>query len=152
MFKACFSKAFQNIQPGPSLSGSMISTNGIGAITEKNNIMISSITSDKTGNPIRSAMYEFNVCLEIKEKVSKNAYSAVTRDRACFKIRCNTDKEVCITVKQIPTNSLQPLLIERCFGVLLSPKKLTRQADMQLLDMVTVVVCFFFSYYLLCDL
>lgn len=48
------------------------------------------------------------------------------------------DKEVSITVKQTQSNKLPPLQIERCFGVLLSPGKLVRQADMQLLDMVSM--------------
>lgn len=60
------------------------------------------------------------------------------RDRSCFRLRCNTDKEVSISVNQTQSNKLLPLYIERCFGVLLSPGKLVRQADMQLLDMVTM--------------
>lgn len=96
--------------------------------------MTGSITSDATGNQLTSASYEFNVSLQIREKIAKN-YTAATRDRSCFKLRCNTDKEIQLTVKQTASVSLQPLLIERCFGVLLSPGKLVRQADMQLLDM-----------------
>lgn len=100
--------------------------------------MINSITSDVSGNPLNTAGYEFLVSLEIREKVAKNSYSPVPRDRHCFKLRANTDKEVYITVKQTPSSVLQPLLIERCFGVLLSPGKLVRQADMQLIDMITM--------------
>lgn len=98
--------------------------------------MTGSITSDATGNQLSSAGYDFSVSLQIREKIAKNNYTAATRDRSCFKLRCNTDKEIAITVKQTPSTLLQPLLIERCFGVLLSPGKLVRQADMQLLDMV----------------
>lgn len=100
--------------------------------------MIGSITSDAAGQQITSAGYEFIVSLQIREKITKNNYTAATRDRACFKLRCNTDKEIALTVKQTPSTNLQPLLLERCFGVLLSPGKLVRQADMQLLDMVTM--------------
>lgn len=100
--------------------------------------MTGSITSDATGNQLSSAGYEFTVSLQIREKMSKNTYTAALRDRSCFKLRCNTDKEIALTVKQTPSTLLQPLLIERCFGVLLSPGKLVRQADMQLLDMVTM--------------
>lgn len=100
--------------------------------------MINSITSDISGNPLNTAGYEFLVSLEIREKVAKNSYTPVPRDRHCFKLRANTDKEVYITVKQTPSTVLQPLLIERCFGVLLSPGKLVRQADMQLIDMITM--------------
>lgn len=41
-------------------------------------------------------------------------------------------------MKQTQSNELPVLYIERCFGVLLSPGKLVRQADMQLLDMVSM--------------
>lgn len=62
----------------------------------------------------------------------------MSRDRSSFRLRCNTDKEICISVKQCQSIKLPPLFIERCFGVLLSPGKLVRQADMQLLDMVSM--------------
>lgn len=68
----------------------------------------------------------------------QNTYTSVPRDRTTFRLRCNTDKEISISVKQSPSAKLAPLFIERCFGVLLSPGKLVRQADMQLLDMVTM--------------
>ncbi|XP_004525660.1 rab GTPase-activating protein 1-like isoform X2 [Ceratitis capitata] len=125
---ACFQKAFRTYPP--SLTCSLTS-----AIDTNN---MNSITSDVSGNPINTAGYEFIVSLEIREKVAKNSFSAVPRDRNCFKLRANTDKEVIITVKQTSSNILQPLFIERCFGVLLSPGKLVRQGDMQLIDMVSM--------------
>lgn len=129
LFSACFAKAFQRLPQ--CLTGSVTSN-------ADNSNMISSITSDITGNPISSAEYEFIVSLEIREKIAKNSYTAVARDRTCFRLRANVDKEVCITVKQTPSDKLAPLFIERCFGVLLSPGKLVRQGDMQLLDMVSM--------------
>ncbi|XP_037909187.1 rab GTPase-activating protein 1-like isoform X3 [Hermetia illucens] len=128
---SCFAKAFHCYPL--SLTGSITS-----AVGDNNSIMLASITSDISGNPLSSAGYEFIVSLEIREKVTKTSYSSVPRDRSCFKLRCNTDKEVCITVKQTPSTVLQPLYIERCFGVLLSPGKLVRQADMQLLEMISM--------------
>lgn len=128
---SCFMKAFQRIPQ--SLTCSITSS-----AVDNNSIMLASITSDLTGNPLTSAMYEFSVTLEIKEKVTKNSYSNVVRERGCFKLRCNTDKEVSVTVKQVPSDTLPPLFIERCFGVLLSPGKLVKQADMQLLDIINV--------------
>ncbi|XP_067644061.1 rab GTPase-activating protein 1-like isoform X2 [Eurosta solidaginis] len=125
---ACFQKAFRTYPA--SMTCSLTS-----AI---DSIMMNSITSDMSGNPINTAGYEFIVSLEIREKVAKNSFSAVPRDRNYFKLRANTDKEVIITVKQTPSNVLQPLFIERCFGVLLSPGKLVRQGDMQLIDMVSM--------------
>ncbi|XP_053683418.1 rab GTPase-activating protein 1-like isoform X2 [Sabethes cyaneus] len=121
---ACFAKAFQRVLP-PSIPASMTTS-------------LADITSDSAGNPIQSAMYEFSISLEIKEK-DKSSYTTVPRDaKASFRLRCNTDKEVCIVVKQIPSELYPPLYIERCFGVLLSPGKIVRQADMQLLDMVNM--------------
>lgn len=102
------------------------------------NNMTSSILSDASGNPINSAGYEFIVSLQIRERQPKASYCTVPRDRSGFKLRCNTDKELSITVKQSPPPNLPILNIERCFGVLLSPGKLIRQADMQLLDMVSM--------------
>ncbi|XP_073843236.1 GTPase activating protein and centrosome-associated isoform X2 [Musca autumnalis] len=122
---ACFQKAFQTYPP--SMTCSLISA------TENN--MMNSITSDISGNLLNTAGYEFLVSLEIREKVAKNSYAPVPRDRGTFKLRANTDKEVYITVKQTPSTVLQPLFIERCFGVLLSPGKCVRQADMRLIEM-----------------
>ncbi|XP_065079809.1 rab GTPase-activating protein 1-like isoform X2 [Ochlerotatus camptorhynchus] len=131
--KTCFAKAFQRVLP-PSIPASM--TTSLADIST--NVMLSSITSDSAGNPIQSAMYEFSISLEIKEK-EKSGYITVPRDaKSSFRLRCNTDKEVSIVVKQIPSEQYPPLYIERCFGVLLSPGKIVRQADMQLLDMVTM--------------
>lgn len=110
----------------------------LSAAGDNNNAMTSSILSDVSGNPINSAGYEFIVSLQIREKMAKTSYSAVPRDRSGFKLRCNTDKELTIIVNQTPPSNLPLLFIERCFGVLLNPGKLVRQADMQLLDMVSM--------------
>lgn len=123
-------KAFQ--PAAASLTTSMTSAIG------DNSAMNTSIISNNSRNPIASAGYEFIVTLQIREKVNKSSSVVVPRDRHCFKLRCNTDKEVWIHVNQQSSNALPPLFIERCFGVLLSPGKLVRQADMQLLDMVSM--------------
>ncbi|XP_055297709.1 rab GTPase-activating protein 1-like isoform X3 [Sitodiplosis mosellana] len=129
---SCFSKAFQ-----PPMSASM-TVSLVSGVGDFNNAMTSSILSDVSGNPINSAGYEFIVSLQIREKMGKTSYSAVPRDRSGFKLRANTDKELTITVNQTPPSNLPMLYIERCFGVLLNPGKLLRQADMQLLDMVSM--------------
>lgn len=120
---SCFGKAFQRIPQ--SMACSMASEN----------FTLNSITSDISGNPLSQAMYEFYVSLEIREKVSKNAYTNVVREKSCFKLRQNCDKEICITVKPAASENLPPLFIERCFGVLLSIGKIKKQADMQLLEL-----------------
>lgn len=126
----CFTKAFQ-----PPISASMTASVASG-VGDNNNVMTSSVLSDVSGNPINSAAYEFIISLQIREKMAKTSYNAVPRDRSGFRLRCNTDKELTITVNQSPPPSLPTLYIERCFGVLLNAGKLVRQADMQLLDMV----------------
>lgn len=83
--------------------------------------------------------YEFMVALEIKEKLTKtsSSYCAVPRDKSTFKVRANCNKQIVISISQKASkdhNHLPPLTIERCFGVLLSPGKLVRLADMHLLD------------------
>ncbi|XP_031628112.1 rab GTPase-activating protein 1-like isoform X2 [Contarinia nasturtii] len=129
---SCFSKAFQSPMSA-SMTASVMS--GLGDI---NNAMTSSILSDVSGNPINAAGYEFVVSLQIREKMAKTSYSAVPRDRTGFKLRANTDKEFTITVNQTPPSNFPVLFIDRCFGVLLNPGKLVRQADMKLLDMVSM--------------
>lgn len=124
----CFVKAFQ--PAAASMTTSITSAD--------NNAMVTSTTSNASRNALVSAGYEFIVTLQIREKVSKSSSVFVPRDRHCFKLRCNTDKEVWIHVNQQTSNAFPPLFIERCFGVLLSPGKLVRQADMQLLDMVSM--------------
>ncbi|XP_059620211.1 rab GTPase-activating protein 1-like isoform X2 [Phlebotomus argentipes] len=125
---SCFAKAFERFPA--SLTGSVTSAVDSSA-------MVGSVVSDLSANVLNAAEYEFVVSLEIREKMSKNTYS-VPRDRSGFKLRCNTNKEVHITVKQTLSEALPTLTIERCFGVLLAPGKLVRQADMQLLDMVSM--------------
>lgn len=129
MYLGCFTKAFQ-----PHGLASM--TNSVASIAGDN--MTSSVLSDITGNPVNAAGYEFTVSLQIREKLPKAQYCAVPKDRSGFKLRCNTDKELMITVKQSPPPHLPILFINRCFGVLLSPGKVERHADMQLLDMVSM--------------
>ncbi|XP_049297656.1 rab GTPase-activating protein 1 isoform X1 [Anopheles funestus] len=128
----CFAKAFQRVLP-PSIPASMTTSLAESGV----NVMLASVTSDTAGNPIQSPMFEFAVSLEIKEKERNGTYVTVPRDvKSSFRLRCKTDKELCITVRQLPSDRFPFLLIERCFGVLLSPGRIVRQADMQLLDMV----------------
>lgn len=124
---ACFAKAFTRLPQ--SMACSMASEN----------FAMNSIASDVSGSNVISTapMYEFLVSLEIRERVSKNNYTNVSREKSCFKIRPNCDKEICITVKQIPSDNYSPLFIERCFGVLLSIGKIKKQADMLLLELST---------------
>ncbi|KAF4521654.1 hypothetical protein B566_EDAN009387 [Ephemera danica] len=125
---ACFAKAFQRSPPRPhpnSLPG--------GAIP------------GETGPPpllspgnATTEVFTFEVHLEIKEEDSKGGYSAVPKDRSQFKLRAHTDKQLCLTVQQVSSGEQRALLVERCFGVLVSPGRNVRHADMQLLEMVSM--------------
>ncbi|XP_069744793.1 rab GTPase-activating protein 1 isoform X1 [Narcine bancroftii] len=81
-----------------------------------------------------SDIYTFTVSLEIKEDDGKGYFSAVPKDKdkQCFKLRQGVDKKIVIYVQQV---SNKELIIERCFGLLLSPGKDVRNSDMHLLDL-----------------
>lgn len=104
-------------------------TTSITLSANESNPLNASITSS-----IGATGYEFIVSLQIREKFNKNTSSAAARDRTGFKLHCNTDKEIVVTVNQPITSTNQSLHIERCFGVLMCPGKVLRQADMHLLD------------------
>lgn len=120
---ACFAKAFQRV-PHNVLACSKASEN----------FMINSVTSDISENNLSQTVYEFFVSLEIKEKDTKSVYTNVIREKNCFKLRQNCDKEICITIKPAALENIVPLVIERCFGVLLLVGKIKKQSDMQLLE------------------
>uniref|UniRef100_A0A4W3GRF2 Rab-GAP TBC domain-containing protein n=1 Tax=Callorhinchus milii TaxID=7868 RepID=A0A4W3GRF2_CALMI len=79
-------------------------------------------------------MYNFTVCLEIKEDDGKGNFSAVPKDREklYFKLRQSVEKKVFINVQQ---TSNRELAVERCFGLLLGAGRQVRNSDMYLLDM-----------------
>jgi len=84
----------------------------------------------------------FELSLEIKEKeetVGKAGavYETVPRQKGMFKLRSNVEKKVIVTVQQISRNSCL-LNVERCFGMLVSPGRNVRHADMQLLEQVSM--------------
>lgn len=60
------------------------------------------------------------------------------KDRSQFKLRANTDKQLCFTVHQVSSGHQHILLIERCFGVLVCPGRNVRHGDMRLLEMVSM--------------
>ncbi|XP_078405957.1 rab GTPase-activating protein 1 isoform X2 [Cetorhinus maximus] len=81
-----------------------------------------------------SDTFTFTVSLEIKEDDGKGYFSAVPKDKdkQCFKLRQGVEKKIVICVQQA---SNKELIIERCFGLLLSPGKDVRNSDMHLLDL-----------------
>ncbi|KAM8930923.1 rab GTPase-activating protein 1-like isoform 1-T1 [Pelodytes ibericus] len=81
-----------------------------------------------------SDVFTFTVSLEVKEDDSKGNFSPVPKDRdkLFFKLRQGVEKKVVITIQQLYNKEL---VVERCFGMLLSPGKNVKNSDMHLLDM-----------------
>lgn len=100
-----------------------------------------SIGSDKNipiGNTVRNneQVYVFEASLEIKEEDSKGNFATCPRDKEYFKLRCNLEKLIVMTIHQISNN--KELSIERCFGLLISPGRNVSQGDMHPLEMVSM--------------
>eukprot|EP00079_Xenopus_tropicalis_P024118 XP_012816646.1 PREDICTED: rab GTPase-activating protein 1-like isoform X2 [Xenopus tropicalis] len=81
-----------------------------------------------------SDVFTFMVSLEVKEDDSKGNFSPVPKDRdkLFFKLKQGIEKKVVVTIQQV---SNKELLVERCFGMLLSPGRNVKNSDMHLLDM-----------------
>ncbi|XP_052445596.1 rab GTPase-activating protein 1-like isoform X1 [Carassius gibelio] len=81
-----------------------------------------------------SDVYTFTVSLEVREDDGKGNFSPVPKDRDkyYFKLRQGVQKKVVVTVQQMNNKEL---VIERCFGMLLSPGQKVRNNDMHLLDL-----------------
>ncbi|CAL4092407.1 unnamed protein product, partial [Meganyctiphanes norvegica] len=85
----------------------------------------------------------FDISLEIKEEDSKGNFSHIPRDKEFFKLRSNTEKQLILTVAPTaPSNTgsyySNDLAVERCFGLLVSPGRKVKNADMNLLEMVSM--------------
>uniref|UniRef100_A0A8C2IPE7 RAB GTPase activating protein 1-like n=1 Tax=Cyprinus carpio TaxID=7962 RepID=A0A8C2IPE7_CYPCA len=81
-----------------------------------------------------SDVFTFTVSLEVREDDGKGNFSPVPKDRDkyYFKLRQGVQKKVVVTVQQMNNKEL---VIERCFGMLLSPGQKVRNSDMHLLDL-----------------
>ncbi|XP_073419714.1 rab GTPase-activating protein 1-like isoform X2 [Dendrobates tinctorius] len=81
-----------------------------------------------------SDVFTFTVSLEVKEDDGKGNFSPVPKDRdkLYFKLKQGLEKKVVITIQQV---SNMELVVERCFGMLLSPGRSVKNSDMHLLDM-----------------
>ncbi|KAG8196661.1 hypothetical protein JTE90_006571 [Oedothorax gibbosus] len=79
--------------------------------------------------------YIFEGSLEIKEDDSKGGYASCPKDKDYFKLRCKLEKSVVLTVQQVSEN--KELVIDRCFGLLISPGRNVRNSDMQLIEMMS---------------
>ncbi|XP_050520900.1 rab GTPase-activating protein 1-like isoform X2 [Daktulosphaira vitifoliae] len=121
----CFVKAFQKE------SKTTVSTTSP--------ILDSRVTLDMQSKNGSTEIYIFEVSLEIKEDDGKGTFVSVPRDKNFLKLRANVEKQVCLTVNQVVSNTEQKILqLERCFGVLVCHGRNVKQSDMQLLDMVSM--------------
>ncbi|KAL4219350.1 Rab GTPase-activating protein 1 [Mactra antiquata] len=75
--------------------------------------------------------FVFTVNVEIREEDGKGGYTLCPRDKNVFKLRCNLDKKIAITVQQSGSKELK---IERCFGLLVSPGRNVKHGDMTLIE------------------
>ena len=77
------------------------------------------------------------------------------RDKECFKIRANVEKELYVSVSPSPPTDYnasgrnswavpEPLVIERCFGLLIATQHNAKHAEMNLLEMVSMGGLFLF--------
>lgn len=89
--------------------------------------------SETPENRIEEENIVFEVGLEIREDDGKGGYVYVPREKGCFKLRSNVEKQVVVTLCQVSENNVN-LQVERCFGMLVSPGRNVRHSDMQLLE------------------
>lgn len=75
--------------------------------------------------------YVFTVNLEMREEDGKGGFTLCPRDKNVFKLRCNLDKRLALTVQQTGSKELK---IERCFGLLVSPGRNVKHGDMTLIE------------------
>lgn len=81
----------------------------------------------------------FELTLEIREREdAKKEFDTVPRQKGIFKLRSGAEKKVVVTVRQVSRHNTCALTVERCFGMLVSPGRNVRHADMQLLERVTM--------------
>lgn len=69
--------------------------------------------------------------LDIREEEPRGGYAACSRTKELFKLRRDVEKQIVLTIE--PTSQPSPVVIERCFGVLVSPGRHVRHSDMQLI-------------------
>ncbi|XP_046669635.1 rab GTPase-activating protein 1-like isoform X3 [Homalodisca vitripennis] len=123
---SCFNKAFQRVPRSmtTSVQGELLSADQAELMSRSGSLQ----------------MFVFEVTMEIKEEDGRGGFSAVPKDRNCFKLRMNVEKQVCLTVQQVmgDRDKDQDMEVERCFGVLISPGRNVKHSDMQLLEMVSM--------------
>lgn len=119
---ACFMKAFQRVPKS-------LSTSINGELPSE---------ADMPSNVGNIQVFVLELTLEIKEDDGKGNFCTVPRDRTCFKLRSNIEKQVCLNITQVSAEGQRKLEVKRCFGVLIAPGRHVKHSDMQLLDMISM--------------
>uniref|UniRef100_A0A158R5T0 PID domain-containing protein n=1 Tax=Syphacia muris TaxID=451379 RepID=A0A158R5T0_9BILA len=71
--------------------------------------------------------------LALQEEDPKKGFTLCPQEKNCFKLRRDREKRVVVVLQQ--TSGPKPLVVKKCFGLLLAAGRNLRQSDMHLLDM-----------------
>lgn len=114
----CFASAFYRI---PKLS-------------QGRNYSISSDKNIPVGLSVKNnqQVFTFETVLDIKEEDHKGNFVSCPREKDFFKLRCNLEKMITITINQISNN--RELKIQNCFGLLITPGRNLDHGDMHALE------------------
>ncbi|KAG8201686.1 hypothetical protein JTE90_012751 [Oedothorax gibbosus] len=114
----CFAAAFHRI---PKLS-----LNRTSSISSEKNIPV--------GMSVKNIqqVFVFETILDIKEEDLKGNFVSCPREKDFFKLRCNLEKMVTITLSQISNN--KELNLQNCFGLLITPGRNLGSSEMQALE------------------
>ena len=93
----------------------------------------------ENANPTNSATSSEKNSHGGKQTADTRQFDVVPRQKGIFKLRSNVEKKVVVSVHQVNAqNNSCRLGVERCFGMLVSPGRNVRHADMQLIEHVTM--------------
>ncbi|XP_015930065.1 rab GTPase-activating protein 1 [Parasteatoda tepidariorum] len=114
----CFAAAFHRV---PKFSQGRASS-----ISSERNIPIG--LSVKNNQQV----FIFETILDVKEEDSKGNFVSCPRDKDFFKLRCNLEKMITVTISQISSN--KDLKIQNCFGLLITPGRNLDHSEMHALE------------------
>ncbi|KFM66635.1 Rab GTPase-activating protein 1-like protein, partial [Stegodyphus mimosarum] len=97
----------------------------------------SSISSEKCmpiGLSVKNnqQVFVFETVLDIKEEDNKGNFVSCPREKDYFKLRCNLEKMITVTINQISSN--KELKIQHCFGLLITPGRNLDHSEMHALE------------------
>ncbi|GIY53604.1 rab GTPase-activating protein 1 [Caerostris extrusa] len=97
----------------------------------------SSISSERSipvGYSVKNTqqVFKFETILDVKEEDLKGNFVSCPREKDFFKLRCNLEKMLTVTISQISNN--KELKLQHCFGLLISPGRNLDHSEMQALE------------------